>query len=1261
MSKQNSNASTIEDTRQQVEKRLHELQQQQNLKPLRDLFISELNYDFADQWLNLPDEKGRTLVQDNPRIIATGGDGGFKIIYIRLHGSLSLVHERTLISRLLRNNLLYALFIFSDIEQQRWHFVNVKEGTGEAKRRLFRRITIGPEEKLRTAIERIALLDLNAMSTDIATLSALTIQDAFDTAFDVEAVTKTFFRDYRTIFDILQKDLIKQTSDETWAHDYALQLLNRCMFLYFIQRKRWLGDDTEFLKTFWETYKRVKTDEESDIFVSQWLSTLFFKAFNNKYGVTDNRFPSYIHDILMLAPYLNGGLFTENDLDKKEGFVVSDARFLQIFDLLQRYNFTIAEDSPLDQEVAVDPEMIGTVYESLVNVSEEIDERSDAGIFYTPRTEIDLMCRLSLVDYLTNHLGEEHKSLLYDAVFAIESEDKALANKRLTEAGLWQKIYDRLIFIKVIDPACGSGAFLVGMLFVLDDLMERAIVALNLEDTYLKDFKKSYNAYERKKRIIGRSLYGVDVMEWAVHIAELRLWLALVVDAKLDESFEYKFEPLLPYFTFNVRCGDSLVQEVGGIKLGMNHTQNLPLTLKNRVAWLREQKLAFYNNTSRDLRTKEDIQREERRLFLDMLDDRIHREEEKRKTLIRQIEDVHAKQLSLIDDSVAHISSELLKRQSELAACEDGLANLRKTRHVIATSKVLPFVWSIAFGEIFADGQYFDIVIGNPPYLRQEQIRPPYMKKPSKDDKKAYKMKLAHMVYELFPRFFGSTTKQGKQIVTNPINQKSDLYIYFYLLGLSLLNDKGSFCFITSNSWLDVGYGADLQEFLLKHCHIKLILDNETMRSFASASVNTIIAHFSPPDERSDWGLEETAYFVMSRVPFEALLSPSIFRAIEATSSRQTERAYRVFPINQHKLLEDGKIPLTESDDEEEQESKHVNSTRIVAEAAPPYTGNKWGGKYLRAPDIYWTVIEKGRDKLVRLGDIAEVRFGIKTGANEFFYLDGAKARQWRIEPEFLVPVIKSPRECRSILINPNTLKSKLFVCHKSKAELKGTAALEYIKWGEAQGFQHRPSCAGRARWWDLGERRIPPIISPSSVSELPRTFRNNTVLADKRLYEIYPHAKADSVLLATNSTMSSLFLELGSRTGLGEGLLDLTVYELADCLIALPQESEEVKQALMVAEKRQFLPFDEEIQHPNRKAIDKIIFDVLNLTQGERDAVYDAVINLVNSRLKKAKSLNTSRETRKRIETVQKLTGVWVGVPDVEEEEDEVLGGFSA
>jgi len=180
--------------------------------------------------------------------------------------------------------------------------------------------------------------------------------------------------------------------------------------------------------------------------------------FNNKFHGGHTYFPPEIKEALSLAPYLNGGLFIENKFDQEYEATISDRRFEQVLKFLERYNFTIAEDSPLDQEVAVDPEMIGKVYESLVNISEEVDKRGEAGIFYTPRTEIDLMCRLSLVDYLTSHLGEDRKELLYQLVFALESDEKADADKAVAGIGLWPALSERLHGATLLDPACGSGS-----------------------------------------------------------------------------------------------------------------------------------------------------------------------------------------------------------------------------------------------------------------------------------------------------------------------------------------------------------------------------------------------------------------------------------------------------------------------------------------------------------------------------------------------------------------------------------------------------------------------------------------------------------------------------------------------------------------------------------------------------------------------------------------------------------------------------------
>jgi hypothetical protein len=423
------------------------------IDPLKELFCVSLNYDRVNKPIlrrSWSDAANNALAED-PLILASAGEEGqFHVIYNRLASNmLRLGDERPVVTQLLRDHP-YALFVFSNSSQDRWHFINVKVATTSKddleinkdpiRRRIFRRITVGPEERLRTASERLAMLDAEKISPDLFGLSPLAIQNQHDIAFDVEAVTKVFYDEYKIIFRSLENDLFKQTKDKPFAHDFSLQFLNRCMFIYFVQRKRWLNDDPDFFCHFWEAY--IKTDQPADSFVEKWLDVLFFEAFNKKAHGGYRRFPEKILNALLLAPYLNGGLFTKNELDRNyaEKINITDSRFRQIIEFLERYNFTVSEDTPFDQEVAVDDEMLGKVYESLVNVSEEIDQRGEAGIFYTPRTEIDLMCRLSLVDYLTNHLGDTHKKLLYEMVFALTPEEKQKADDAIHKAGLLKEI-----------------------------------------------------------------------------------------------------------------------------------------------------------------------------------------------------------------------------------------------------------------------------------------------------------------------------------------------------------------------------------------------------------------------------------------------------------------------------------------------------------------------------------------------------------------------------------------------------------------------------------------------------------------------------------------------------------------------------------------------------------------------------------------------------------------------------------------------------
>ena len=700
---------------------LNILQDFHGLDPLRELFWTELNYDHQNDEISRRGwtDTARNALADDPVLFATGGtDDAFHVIYARLNSDrLLLTAERPAISKLLEDHP-YTLFVFSNRERTDWHFVNVKydETEDPKRRRLFRRITISPYEKLRTASERIAMLDLASIGPDLEELSPLAIQNGHDKAFNVEAVTKQFFEDYKSVFHDLQDDLTGQTEDRRWAHDYALQFLNRCMFLYFIQRKRWLGEDTEFLRSFWESYQA--TSEQADLFVDRWLNVLFFEAFNNKFHGGHHHFPDKIREALALAPYLNGGLFRENALDGEYDFQISDQRFEGIFDFLENYNFTIAEDSPLDQEVAVDPEMIGKVYESLVNVSDEEDEQGDAGIFYTQRTEIDLMCRLTLVDNLTNHLGKEHKDLLYEVLFAFSPDDKAEADGKLAETQLWEPLNTSLKGLAVVDPACGSGSFLVGMLHILDDLRDRVNQGLECKES----------SFDRKKGIIGHNLYGVDVKEWACHVAELRLWLALVIDTEFSrEELHLWNEPLLPHFSFNIRCGDSLVQEIGGMNLSTLRDAfiGMPRALKDRITRLKNAKLQFFNNNPDcPYRSEKELEQEELRLFRELIDTRATNIKEQIDDLQQQIDGPQERQMRL-DGTVEErtdrqLELQAMEWQKQIEALTEDHDRLKAARSALRSARDVPFVWDIAFVEILTGEKGgFDIVIGNPPYVRQ--------------------------------------------------------------------------------------------------------------------------------------------------------------------------------------------------------------------------------------------------------------------------------------------------------------------------------------------------------------------------------------------------------------------------------------------------------------------------------------------------------------------------------------------------------------
>ncbi|MEO0005264.1 MAG: DNA methyltransferase [candidate division WOR-3 bacterium] len=1124
------------------------------------------------------------------------------VLVVQLQKETSLYHARAMQRNLIGYYLNQriggypadaALVAFVPPESDTWRFSLVKlayrldttpSGRVAAKPELTptKRFSylVGKDEGSHTAQSRL----LPILEDDATDPTLQRIEDAFS----VEAVTEEFFDGYQDVFETLQKLLMEQTEDKVWAHDYALQLLNRLMFLYFIQKKRWLGNNPNFIRTFWQAYQN--SNQPKDTFFSDWLSILFFEAFNQSFqaGRQDRKhLPEEIRTALATAPYLNGGLFSRNKLDEKYDPIVPDSFFALLFDsfqgtqpgFLERHNFTITESSPLDVEVAVDPEMIGIVYEQLVNITSEgitkEDQRGKAGIFYTPRVEIDLMCRLALVDWLANHLGENHKPLLYRAVFAYDQPDKESADNEIARLNLWHKLNDLLRSVTVCDPACGSGSFLVGMLLVLDDLIARANYQLGIEET----------PYQRRRKIIGSSLYGVDVMEWAVHIAELRLWLQLVVETELKPA-ERALVPLLPNLNFKLRQGDSLLQEIGGINFNLHRTHlDLPPYLKGKITQLKGKKLRYFYGETKGL-SEELLKEEEKQLFQDALFHKRHALSEEIKTLTCKIESLYD-QLTLADTGkpkelnllIAQWQAEKEKKEAELERVEQALNTIR-------TVKDIPFVWDIAFVEVFeGEKEGFDIVIGNPPYVRQEMIAPPLLPEDeySKDDwrelKKMHKEKLRLSVISAWPDFF-----KGRQP-----DAKSDLYIYFYFHGLSLLNPKGSFCFITSNSWLDVGYGKDLQEFLLRQSNVKMIIDNETKRTFARADVNTVIVLLAAPEERRDAGLDKIARFVMFKVPFEQVLSPVIFEEIEEAKERAITKEYRVTPIRQRTLWENG------IEEPEPDETKRGSSAPLIKSAR--YIGDKWGGKYLRAPDIYFKILEKGKGKLVRLGDIAEVRAGIITGNNIKYY----KIRTATYDTNKYSLVFRSPREVNKILLTKDDAISIIQVTNVPYEIRKAP-----LLWVDLRGDKH---------------------ICHFNKDTLPFEHNFYGILAKKNFNN-------ESLCLLLNSTLTCFFVEVIGRKGLGGGAIRLVKIDLLQlpCISLSTAKLEEHWEFVSRPIQSIFteLGFDpdkpireqEPKPLPDRKALDEVVFDALGLTEEERKEVYWAVAELVHARLTKAKSV---------------------------------------
>ncbi len=1192
----------------------------------REIFCKILGFEYSESHpLYLPELEDE-LDGDLVTIAKTNPDIGepFYVLYGK-SPKITKTSRRKIVKKIV-NEFSYEeeasfILILEDEYRGIWEIVSYATLFGRLQLRIFK---VGPGEAHRTTAENLAKLKL-----ENANITRSKVAEMVENAFSVEPVTEEFFEEYKCVIKHLREYIERMYNSQLESStptgispqlfiyraskSFAHTLLNRLMFIMFLQKKGWIGGRKNFLQWLYEVYE----NNDFEDFYGEFLRPLFLDVLNRPHSekvefVKSLNLPDEVKEAYLSIHYYNGGLFNHLyefgvDLDDIiKSFTGENGKEVikEVMELLHKYNFTISEESPFEVEVAVDPAMLGYLYESLI--AEE--ERGSAGIFYTPKEEVDFMCRMALY----NHLSKvADRDVLLKLLF---SEENVIVPR---------EVIDELDKIKIVDPASGSGAFLVGMFNVIKEIYEKAGVRVD---------------FERKKKIIRENLHGVDVKEWAVRVAELRLWLALIE----DEENMPNYEPLLPNLTPNLRVGDSLVSEgitVDNFTLGGVKIAGVPLHLK----------------ISRDMvnamrRQKEKIIELKRKVFNGEI----------------SVVEFEKERIRLFVEAVSSTGLQRTLQNSATAESEE----IERLIDAFNSGKSIqiPFFWDFDF----ADVSGFDVVIANPPYVRQESIYPEFF---DPDELELLDINVS----KLKDAYKKAIIENTKKIVDTSINKRSDIYTYFFMRGLKLLKHGGTLVFITSNSWLDVGYGEWMQEAFLKYTHLRYVFDYPH-RSFKEADVNTVITVMEKkgdillsPDARVKFVKLKKKIGTLLYEDFREIVtiddgeSVKVFDAEVISVETDTGR-YRI--LDEVNLAKLGWARVQRAEMGEEEKYSFTN-----------YAGAKWGGILIRAPEIFYTILRKGGDKLVRLGEIADVKRGFTTGANEFFYLEPIKnpdawpkceicgrvhgpdegliavknGAGWigYIEEEFLKPVIISPREIKKPLIFERNLKRMAFICDESKDSLRSSRklhALNYIQWGEQKGYPQRTTLRGRRPWYGLVPHNTPDVLWPMIHNDrlIVGILQSKNIVVDHNLFEITTNEKGSSLTLFASlfATYQALVRELIGRANLGEGALKTEGVDIQKLIIfkfsALNNHTEQLENVFERLKNYEIKSIFEELGlprpnrdlsninpedvsldgvMPDRRELDRIIFEALGLTEEEQLEVYRAVVELVKERLVKART----------------------------------------
>ena len=563
-----------------------------------------------------------------------------------------------------------ALVVFDSGELWRLSFVSDIKGESTAPKR-YTYVFGESDNYYNTPVGRFDALQRNGISFE-------NIKDAFS----VERLNKDFFNGYKERYVKFLKHINEDTKEN---RDYVKKLLGRLVFLQFLQKKGWMGvpanqqgwngGDKFYLSHLIERYVG------NDRLLSDVLEPLFFNTLNERRDndLADSRLGENIK-----IPYLNGGLFDKDDLDKKDIDFPYDY-FKELMDFFAMYNFTIDENDPEDSEIGIDPEMLGHIFENL------LEDNKDKGAFYTPKEIVQYMSQESVAQYLKSHAPEE----LHTAI-------DLLIKQRVVEPILQNKENARLInkalsVVKVCDPAIGSGAFPMGVLNVLFDCRHLlyGFIGKNEDFSYAKV----------KRDIIQNNIYGVDIEKGAIDIARLRFWLALVVD-------ENEPQPL-PNLDYKIMCGDSLLHRFAldapfqNVLKDYNQKNGTHYTLNDYRQWV-------YNYTDISDHTQKDNFRQ--------------KIEDIKRAVKTELNDKEKGKIAKVRGAIANLQmgdffgDKKKENEKKIKALQKELKALEQQRAEIESNKIYDqaFEWRFEFPALLdknGDFTGFDIVIANPPYV----------------------------------------------------------------------------------------------------------------------------------------------------------------------------------------------------------------------------------------------------------------------------------------------------------------------------------------------------------------------------------------------------------------------------------------------------------------------------------------------------------------------------------------------------------------